>query len=163
MKRKLTWKTIFLFIVGATLLVVVAGLVVTMSFGPVKSATRTATPIALMQTVLTIHVTPSSDLRDGEQVLVKIRAAKFGGKIFLSECATAADANISGCGDQLAAQPFIATDPSRASSIMFYVKARAATKTYNTTAFQPCTDQCVLMATGGFGGTFVYAPLTFAK
>jgi len=163
MKRQLTWKTIFLSIVGVTLLMVVAGLVLTMQFGPAKTVTRTATPTSPIQTVLTIHVTPSSNLRDGEQVLVEVGAAKPGGKFFLSECASAADANINGCGDQLAAQPFIVTDPSRASSITFYVKTRAATKPYNTTSFQPCTDQCVIMATGGFGGTFVYTPLKFAK
>ena len=44
MKRQLTWKTIFLFIVGATLLIVVAGLAVTMNFGSAKTVTRTATP-----------------------------------------------------------------------------------------------------------------------
>jgi hypothetical protein len=163
MKRKLTWTSIFLFIVAATLLVVVAGLVVTMQFGPAKTVTRTATFTSPIQTVLTIHVTPSSNLRDGEQVLVKVGAAKLGGRFFLSECASATDANINGCGDQLAAQPFIDTDPSGAGSITFYVKTRAATKPYNTTASQPCTDQCVFMATGGFGGTFVYAPLKFVE
>ncbi|HUX65602.1 MAG TPA: hypothetical protein VMV42_00510, partial [archaeon] len=163
MKRQLTWKTIFLFIVGATLLVVVAGLVVTMPFGPAKTATRTAAPTSLIQTVLTIHVTPSINLRGGEQVLVKVRAAKPGGKFFLSECATAADANVGGCGDQLAAQLFGVTDSSGVGSITFHVQTTAATKPYNTTAFQPCADQCVLMATGGFGGTFVYAPLKFVE
>lgn len=48
MKRKLTWKTIFLSIVGATLLMVVAGLVVTVGVGH-----GTATPKAQVQTVPT--------------------------------------------------------------------------------------------------------------
>lgn len=37
MKRKLTWKTIFLSIVGATLLVVVAGLVFALAVGPART------------------------------------------------------------------------------------------------------------------------------
>ena len=37
MKRKLTWKTIFLSIAGATLLVVVAGLVFTLAVGTAKT------------------------------------------------------------------------------------------------------------------------------
>lgn len=113
-------------------------------------------------TAPTIHVTPSTSLRDGEQVLVQVRGADSGGKFFVSECASAADANVNGCGDQLAAQPFGVTDSSGAGSITFRVRARAATKPYNTAAFQTCTDQCVLMATGGFGGKFVYAPLKFS-
>jgi len=43
MKRKLTWKAIFLSIVGATLLVVVAGLAVSLKVGPAKTPIRTAT------------------------------------------------------------------------------------------------------------------------
>jgi len=42
MKRQLTWKTIFLFIVGATSLVVVAGLVFAIGVGQAKTSTRTA-------------------------------------------------------------------------------------------------------------------------
>ncbi|HUX65797.1 MAG TPA: hypothetical protein VMV42_01495 [archaeon] len=45
MKRKLTWKAIFLTILGAVLLVVAAGLAFTMPFGPVKTATVTMTPV----------------------------------------------------------------------------------------------------------------------
>ena len=46
MKRKLTGKAIFLSIVGATLLVLVAGLVVTFGARTVETSTRTATPQA---------------------------------------------------------------------------------------------------------------------
>ena len=51
MKRQLTWKTIFLSIVGATLLVVVAGLVVTVGVGHTKTSTETGTPEAQLLTV----------------------------------------------------------------------------------------------------------------
>ena len=44
MKQQLTWKTIFLFIVGATSLVVVAGLVVTIGIRHSETFSRTAKP-----------------------------------------------------------------------------------------------------------------------
>lgn len=121
-----------------------------------------ASDLATFPTAPTINVTPSINLRGGEQVVVRVRGGDPGGKFFVSECATAADASVNGCGDQLAAQPFGVTDESGAGSITFHVQARAVTKPYNTTAFQSCTDQCVLMAKGGFGGAFVYAPLKFS-
>ena len=171
MRGRLTWKTILLSIVGATLLVVAAGLVVTMPFGPTKTVTRTVMPTGKvlapkLQINPKISVTPSSNLHNGEGVLVKVVGVSPGGKYFLSECATSVDATSSGCGDQLAAQPFIVTDPSGAGSMMFNVKARAATKPYNTTLFQTCTVHCVIMATGSdvYGSfTFVSSPLKFSK
>ena len=51
MKRPLTWKTIFLSIVGATLLVVVAGLAVTLGVGQAKTSTGTATLKTRVQAV----------------------------------------------------------------------------------------------------------------
>ena len=112
-----------------------------------------------------IRVTPSMNLRNGERLLVQVSGAYPGERFRVSECASAAAANINGCGDQLALQPFIDIDPSGVGSITFEVQARAATKPYNTTAFRPCADKCVIMATGGFEGTstFVYAPLKFSK
>lgn len=124
---------------------------------PVEASSRATLPGAP-----TILVTPSINLRDGEQIVVQVRGGDPGGKFFVSECATAADANINGCGDQLAAQPFGVTDESGTGSITFHVHATAATKPYNTTAYRPCKDQCVLMATGGLKGTFVYAQLKFS-
>jgi len=43
MKLQLTWKTILLSMVGATLVVVVAGLAVSLKVGPAKTSTRIAT------------------------------------------------------------------------------------------------------------------------
>jgi len=135
-----------------------------LAVGTANTSTGSVTPKALIQTVLTVHVTPSINLHGGEQVLVQLRGAASGERFRVSECASAADANIAGCGDQLASQPFIDTDPSGAGSMTVHVQARAATKPYNTTTFQLCTDQCVIMATGTFGETsrFVYAPLKFS-
>ena len=47
MKRQLKWKTIFLSIVGATLLVVIAGLAVSLKVGPAKTSIRTATVMSI--------------------------------------------------------------------------------------------------------------------
>jgi hypothetical protein len=111
-----------------------------------------------------IRVTPSINLHGGEQILVQVLGASPGERFRISECATAASTNIAGCGDQLAAQPFIDIDSSGAGSTTFYVQASAATKPYSTTAFRPCANKCVIMAVGAFEGTstFVYAPLKFS-
>lgn len=117
------------------------------------------------KTVLKIRVTPSINLHDGQRLLVQVFGASPGERFRVSECASTASANIAGCGEQLAAQPFIDTDSSGAGSTTFYVQSRAATQAYNTTVFRSCTDQCVIMVTGTFKGTstFVYAPLKFSK
>lgn len=113
-----------------------------------------------------IRLTPSTNLRDGQQVLVQIIGASPEERFRISECATAAATNVAGCGGQLAAQPFIDTDSSGAGAFMFSANAKAATKPDATSDFQQCTVQCVIMATGTTvdGKTaFVYAPLKFSK
>jgi len=147
-----------------------AGFVTFIAYMPTASLlaqldAMTTTSVGQVKIVPKISVIPANNLRDGQPVLVQVRGALPGERVRVSECASATDANINGCGDQLAAQPFVDTDTYGAGSITFYIKARAATKPYNTTAFQPCTDQCVIMATGGFEGpsTLVYAPLRFSK
>lgn len=51
MKRQLTWKAIVVSIVGATLLAVAAGLIVTIGAGTAKTSTGTGTPRAQVQTM----------------------------------------------------------------------------------------------------------------
>lgn len=87
-----------------------------------------------------VVVTPSTNLVDGEKVKVTVTGFGEGGKFFLSECATAADASSAGCGEQLAAQPFIITDDSGDGTETFSVSAVSGTKPYNTTSTQTCTD-----------------------
>lgn len=121
-----------------------------------------------MQTknLLTIRLTPPANLHDGQQVLVQVIGASPGERFRISECATASMANVAGCGERLAAQPFIDTNEAGSGSIMFYIHTKATTKPYNTTAFQFCIIHCVVMATGtNIGGqsTFVYASLKFSK
>ncbi len=114
---------------------------------------------------LKIQVTPSTNLRDGQAVLVKVSGGSPGERFRISECATSTYVNINGCGDQPAMQPFIDADPSGSGSTTFLVRTKAATKTI-TTDFQTCTVKCVIMTTGtNFNGqpTVVYAPLKFSK
>lgn len=114
---------------------------------------------------LKIQVTPSTNLRDGQAVLVKVSGGSSGERFRISECATSTFVNIYGCGGQPAVQPFIDTDPSGSGSTTFFVRARAATKTI-ASVFQPCTVRCVIMTTGtddNGKSIIVYAPLTFSK
>lgn len=148
-----------------------AGFVTYIAYMPTASLlaqldAMTTTSVGKVKIVPTIRVSPANNLHNDQPVLVQVSGASPGERFRVSECASAVAANINGCGDQLAAQSFVDTDPSGAGSITFYVKARAATKPYNTTAFQPCTDQCVIMATGtdiDGTSTLVYAPLKFSK
>lgn len=147
-----------------------AGFVTYIAYMPTASSLAQLDAIApaapkLAKFIPEIRVTPSTNLRNGDRLLVQVRGASPGERFRVSECASAAATNINGCGDQPALEPFIDTDPSGAGSITFYVKARAATKLNNTTAFLPCTDRCVIMAEGAYGetSTLVYAPLKFSR
>ena len=84
--------------------------------------------------------------------------------MFLSECATAADANDAGRGPKLAAQPFIVTNQSRTGSGTFTVEAGASAKPYDMSQLLPCTTGCVLVATSGVGVAAAFAdhPLKLA-
>lgn len=111
-----------------------------------------------------IRLTPPTNLRDGQQVLLQIFGASPNERFRISECATSVAANVAGCGEQLAAQPFIDTDGKGVGATMFTIFAKAATMPYNNVGFQPCTVKCVIMVTGTNvkgQSTFVYAPLRF--
>ena len=109
-----------------------------------------------------VRVLPSRYLHNGEKVLVRISGFGIGSKFWLSECATASDVNASGCGSQLAAQPFGLTDLSGAGSFSFVVRTSAATTPYSTKLRRTCADQCVLMVTDGSDAAMARAQLTFA-
>lgn len=125
-----------------------------------SSTTTTVAPAATQNPK--VQVTPSTNLKDGEMVEVEVTGFEIGGKFFVSECATAADANSDGCGTQLAAQPFGLTNNSRAGSQGFTVTSMAPTSPYNTSSTHPCTDQCVIVATVGTGYGYAYAPISFS-
>ena len=107
-----------------------------------------------------VTVTPSHDLRNGQQVTVSVTGFGSGGKFFISECASVSDANSTGCGHQLAAQPFGVTDDNGSGSYTFTVSTEAGVKPYNKARAQ-CTNQCVILATVGIGYGFAYAPIEF--
>jgi len=110
-----------------------------------------------------ISVTPASDLHDGEAVQVQVSGFDIGGKFWVSECATVAEANYAGCGEQLASQPFGLTDVSGHGTLVFQVYVNAGTTPYNPSSTQACTDQCVIIATEGIGSAFAYTRVSFAS
>lgn len=133
---------------AAVALLVLAGLVPVLAFraGPrpparVGQATSQAGTAA-------ITVEPAAALVSGRTVIVWVRGFPHGAKVWLSECASAAKVNPLGCGQQLAAQPFLATNRAGAASGKFTVSAYASARPY----FGPlvkCAPTCVLVATSG--------------
>jgi hypothetical protein len=109
-----------------------------------------------------VIVTPSSGLKDGETVQVQVTGFGVGGKVWLSECASASAATNLGCGAQLAAQTFLVTDDSRAGRTGFTVHALAPVRPLLATPAATCADQCVLVATLG-AGAYVVAPIRFSS
>jgi photosystem II stability/assembly factor-like uncharacterized protein len=108
----------------------------------------------------TVTITPSTGLHNGQTVEVRVTGFVVGGKVWLSECASAAVATDLGCGRDLGGQLFLVTDDSRAGQSSFVVTAHAGVgQLYATQA--PCVDQCVLVATVGAGYAFVVAPISF--
>ena len=110
----------------------------------------------------TIVVLPSHGLTDGLIVVVRVTGFGVGGKVFLSECASAADATDLGCGAQLAGQPFLGTDATRAGEGTFTVQSHAASGPLAAPTIA-CTDQCVIVATLGNGFAYALAPITFSS
>ena len=109
-----------------------------------------------------VTVTPSRNLKNDQKVTVSVRGFDSGGTFFISECASASDANSAGCGRQLAAQPFGVTNNIGNGSYTFTVSTSAGIKPYNKATVQ-CTDQCVIVATVGIGFGFAYAPIEFGN
>lgn len=135
---------------------------VTTDGGTRWSTERYPSAIASPTHTLELSVNPSRHLTDGETVQVSVTGFAGGGKFWISECASAADANAAGCGQQLAAQPFGVTDTSGTGSRGFTVTSTAPTSPYDTSSTRPCTDECVIVATMGVSYPFADAPITFA-
>ncbi|MDQ6794664.1 MAG: neocarzinostatin apoprotein domain-containing protein [Chloroflexota bacterium] len=92
---------------------------------PTPSVTDAPVP-ALTVDRPTVIVSPSVHLKDGQVVEVRVTGFGVGGKVWLSECASAAAATDLGCGVDLAAQPFLVTDDNRAEAGSLVVRARAS-------------------------------------
>jgi hypothetical protein len=116
---------------------------------------------ALTVTDPQVSVTPSGDLTDGQSVIVRVSGFGIGSKVWISECATSASANDLGCGAELAAQTFTATNNLRSGFTPFVVHWQAAAGPLNTGAIEACSDQCVIVATLGGGYAFAIAKITF--
>jgi len=110
-----------------------------------------------------VVVSPNTGLADGSTVRVTVSGFGIGEKVFLSECASAVDANDLGCGPQLAAQPFVLTGKDRSGSADFVVSERAASIPNTPTLSTFCTEFCVLVATQGDGFAWAVAPLAFGS
>ena len=113
----------------------------------------------------TITVTPATDLIDGQTVQVTVAGLHPEDKVWLSECATAADVNPFGCGTGLPEMPFLITDATGHASGAFTVTADIPTAAEDGTT-QPCST-CVLAAVSGDAAgsppaPTASAPLTFA-
>ena len=115
-----------------------------------------------------VTVTPWVGLHDGQQVEVTVRGFPPGWKVHLSECLTPLEANKLGCGSQLAAQPFGLSDQAGNVSIPFVVHSMAGTSP-NKLTLEPCSGECVIVATSGVPvgtaakGTYFMAPIMFSS
>jgi hypothetical protein len=131
---------------------------------PMSSATALATPPTPSRA--SVSVTPATGLSDGETVHVAIAGFRAGAKVWLSECANRADVNDYGCGQQLAAQPFLVTDDSGAGTGSFTVSATAFVRADDISGAVAC-EHCVLVAASGVDPSLpalptASAPLSFA-
>lgn len=109
----------------------------------------------------TVAVTPAAGLFDDQQVLVTVTGFGIGGKVSLSECATASDANSLGCGHGLPVQTSLSTDNNGGGSAAFQLQSSASAQPSNLNDIQPCTNNCVLVATVGGNYGFAYTALHF--
>ena len=109
-----------------------------------------------------VVVKPSHNLDNGQKLTVSVSGFGSGGKFYISECATASDANRAGCGPGLPAQPFGVVNSEGTGSFTFIVTKKAAT-TPNGQPSADCTNQCVIVATLGVANGFAYAPIEFAN
>jgi len=113
----------------------------------------------------TVHVTPSSNLHNGEKVLVHVSGLGTGGKFWVYECAGSADVNPDGCGLGPPEQQFGLADMSGNGSFTFIVKSMAPIKFNDTVDLRPCRDPFVMLATidGGSDFTPPQSSLRFSR
>jgi hypothetical protein len=148
--------------VGFGIAVTAAAVGLVLAYGPRSTQVPgPGGPSSIRSPALTI--TSSTGLRNGQVIEVHVSGFSIGEKVFLSECGSESDANDAGCGQQLAAQPFLVTNAKRNGSGTFRVTTVAGTRPYDMQGNVPCTNSCVLVATGGVGLAFASTPLTFVS
>ena len=111
------------------------------------SAARGSAARASAARSVTLIVSPSESLRNGQ--LVRLRVSGFGDgvKVFLSECLSAKDAAVPGCGPQTAQQPFLVTNVDGSGTTQFRVSG-VASSWPGVDKEEPCADSCVMVASG---------------
>jgi len=132
----------------------------------IRHTTSTTTKTVIL-TAEKVTVSPWTDLRNGQQVMVNVQGFRPGVpgiKFYLSECGSPLQVNQLGCGMQLAAQPFGLTDSNGdgSGSGSFTVQSSAATKPLSS-MLVPCSGTCVIVATTGAHGEYGFAPISFAR
>ncbi len=129
------------------------------------TTTSTPTPTGLAPALQThtpkVIVTPSTNLTNGETVEVAVTGFGVGGKFWISECASATDANTTGCGPPFGL--FGVTNTTGDGLQRFTVSSTAPTRPNSTSSTLPCTDECVIVATVGIGYGYAYAPIKFGS
>ena len=105
-----------------------------------------------------VVVSPVGVVHDQQDVRVALSGFGPDDRVHLSECPTASDVALAGCGKQPAQQPFLDLEHDGTGTTTFVVRTFASSG-LRTPATQ-CTSQCVLLAAGESG--LAYAPLRFA-
>ena len=128
---------------------------------PTSSSSPTTPAPALQTHTPKVIVTPSTDLTNGETVEVSVTGFGVGGKFWISECASAADASTAGCGT--AFSTFGMTRATGSGSQELTVSSTARSGPTTTSSTTPCSGQCVVVATAGIGYGYASAPITFFR
>lgn len=123
----------------------------------------TVLPVTRELVTPNVRVSPSKDLVDGETVQVHISGFGANGRYHISECLDDADVSEAGCGVGLAIQPTVATGRAGNGAANFVVSSSAAPSSDTTTSGAGCTNQCVLVVSGGLGHGLAFAHLTFRR
>src|SRR6266436_2799412 len=103
-----------------------------------------------------VVVSPVGDLHHHQSVRVALSGFGPDDRVHLSECPTASDVAVAGCGRQPAQQPFLDLEHDGTGTMTFVVRNFASSGLGGTPATQ-CISQCVLLAVGGSG--LAYAPM----
>lgn len=93
-----------------------------------------------------VSVSPSTDLGDGQSVLVSVAGFPAGARIQISECVGASAAIAKGCGPPSVAQGLIVADGNGGGHGTFVVSGEAPAGPFGTSPIEACSAQCVIVA-----------------
>ena len=112
-----------------------------------SAAGGSAAPASAARSV-TLFVSPSESLRNGQLVRLRVSGFGNGAKVFLSECLSAKDAAVPGCGPQTAQQPVLVTNVDGSGTTQFRVSGVASSRPHGVDGATPCANSCVIVASG---------------